>query len=78
MDLNKEEGFHGVYVNGKPVPVYEVIEGKDRIVESLRRMAIEAQEVLIATDPDTEGEKIAWDLSELLKPYNPNIKRMES
>ncbi len=77
LDLNKEEGFHGVYVNGKPVPVYEVIEGKDRIVESLRRMALEAQEVLIATDPDTEGEKIAWDLSELLKPYNPNIKRME-
>ena len=77
LDLNKEEGFHGGYVNGKPVPVYEVIEGKDRIVESLRRMALEAQEVLIATDPDTEGEKIAWDLSELLKPYNPNIKRME-
>ncbi|MFN3599683.1 MAG: reverse gyrase, partial [Aquificaceae bacterium] len=77
LDLNKEEGFHGVYVNGKPVPLYEVIEGKERIIEGLRRMALEAQEILIATDPDTEGEKIGWDLAELIKPYNPNIKRME-
>ncbi|MFN7065577.1 MAG: reverse gyrase [Aquificaceae bacterium] len=77
LDLSKEEGFHGVYVDGKPVPVYEVVEGKERIVESLRRMALEAQEVLIATDPDTEGEKIGWDLAELLKPFNSNIKRME-
>ncbi|MFN3870170.1 MAG: reverse gyrase [Aquificaceae bacterium] len=77
LDLNKEEGFHGVHVNGKPVPVYEVIEGKERIIEGLRRMALEAQEILIATDPDTEGEKIGWDLAELIKPYNPNIRRME-
>ncbi|MCS7171362.1 MAG: reverse gyrase [Aquificaceae bacterium] len=77
LDLNKEEGFHGVHINGKPVPVYEVIEGKERIVESLRRMALEAQEVLIATDPDTEGEKIGWDVAELLRAYNPNIRRME-
>ncbi len=77
LDLNKEEGFHGVYMNGKPVPVYEVIEGKERIIESLRRMAMEAQEVLIATDPDTEGEKIGWDIAQMLKVYNSNIRRME-
>ncbi len=77
LDLNKEEGFHGVYVNGKPVPVYEVIEEKERIVKSLRRMAMEASEVLIATDPDTEGEKIGWDVAQMLKAHNPNIKRME-
>ncbi len=77
LDLNKEEGFHGVYVNGKPVPVYETIEGKEGIIQSLRKMALEAQEVLIATDPDTEGEKIGWDIRELIKPFNKNIKRME-
>ncbi len=77
LDLNKEEGFHGVYMDGKPVPVYEAIEGKERIIESLRRMAMEAQEVLIATDPDTEGEKIGWDIALLLKAYNSNIRRME-
>ncbi|MEN3027701.1 MAG: reverse gyrase [Aquificaceae bacterium] len=77
LDLNREEGFHGVHVNCEPVPVYQVIEGKERVVESLRRMALEAQEVLIATDPDTEGEKIGWDVAELLRAYNPNIRRME-
>ncbi|QID34154.1 reverse gyrase [Pampinifervens florentissimum] len=77
LDLNKEEGFHGVYMNGKPVPVYETIEGKERILQSLRRMAIEAQEILIATDPDTEGEKIGWDVAQVLRAHNPNIKRME-
>ncbi len=77
LDLNKEEGFHGVYMDGKPVPVYEAIEGKERIIESLRRMAMEAQEVLIATDPDTEGEKIGWDIALLLRAYNSNIRRME-
>jgi len=77
LDLGKEEGFHGVFVDGKLEPVYEPIEGKVGIIESLRRMSLEAQEVLIATDPDTEGEKIGWDVKELLKPFNPNIKRME-
>ncbi|MEO0240259.1 MAG: reverse gyrase [candidate division WOR-3 bacterium] len=77
LDLNKEEGFYGVYVTQKPVPVYEVIEGKNKIVQSIRRMAMEAQEILIATDPDTEGEKIGWDIAELLRAYNPNISRME-
>ncbi|MCS6998276.1 MAG: reverse gyrase [Aquificaceae bacterium] len=77
LDLNREEGFHGVHVNCEPLPVYEVIEGKEKLIESLRRMALEAQEVLIATDPDTEGEKIGWDVAELLRAYNPNIRRME-
>jgi len=40
-------------------------------------MSLEAMQVLIATDPDTEGEKIGWDLMELLKPYVKDIKRME-
>ena len=77
LDLNKEEGFHGVVVDSKPLPIYEPIEGKEGVINSLRRMALEAEEVLIATDPDTEGEKIGWDIRELLKPYNSNIKRME-
>lgn len=77
LDLNKEEGFHGVHIDKKIVPVYESIEGKEGIIKSLRRMALEVQEVLIATDPDTEGEKIGWDIKELLKPYVKDIKRME-
>ncbi|SHK19422.1 reverse gyrase [Thermocrinis minervae] len=77
-DLNKERDFHGVYVSEDSiVPYYEVIEGKEGIVESLRLMAMECSEVLVATDPDTEGEKIGWDIRLILRPYVKNIKRME-
>lgn len=46
-------------------------------INSLRTMASEIENVLIGTDPDTEGEKIAWDIYNLLKPYSKEIKRAE-
>ncbi len=46
-------------------------------VEAMRDIAQEVDEVLIATDPDTEGEKIAWDIRNVLSPYAPVIKRVE-
>ena len=45
------------------------------IIGTLRKLAVEVDEVVIATDPDREGEKIAWDIYLALRPYNPNIKR---
>jgi reverse gyrase len=78
LDLTtKEKGYYGVLIDGNIIPIYEPIPGKERIIESLKRMAQESFEVLIATDPDTEGEKIGWDLKELLRPFVSNIKRME-
>jgi reverse gyrase len=50
------------------------IDAKPRI-EALRKVASLVDEVIIATDPDSEGEKIAYDLYLLLKPLNKNIKR---
>jgi len=47
------------------------------IIEDLRRVAWEVDVVLVGTDPDTEGEKIGWDLALLLKPFNKNIYRLE-
>lgn len=47
------------------------------IIEDLRRIAWEVDMVLVGTDPDTEGEKIGWDLALLLKPFNKNIYRLE-
>jgi len=47
------------------------------VVEALKRVANEVDLVLLATDPDTEGEKIAWDLYVLLKPYTSTVKRIE-
>jgi len=49
-------------------------DSKPRI-EALRKVASLVDEVIIATDPDSEGEKIAFDLYLLLKPFNKNIKR---
>ncbi|MEM2244937.1 MAG: reverse gyrase [Thermofilum sp.] len=50
---------------------------KAEIVSFLRSLAAEVDEVLIATDPDTEGEKIAWDIAVTLSPYARSIKRIE-
>ena len=47
------------------------------VVHTLRALALEVQDVYIATDPDTEGEKIAFDLTRLLAPFHPGIRRME-
>ena len=46
-------------------------------VIAMREIAQEVDGILIATDPDTEGEKIAWDIRNVLAPYTPNIKRVE-
>ncbi|MCE4627715.1 MAG: reverse gyrase [Desulfurococcales archaeon] len=45
------------------------------VIGMLRKLAVEVDEVVIATDPDREGEKIAWDIYLALRPYNPNIRR---
>ncbi|ARM75802.1 reverse gyrase [Acidianus manzaensis] len=53
------------------------IKDKANVIESLKQVALEADEILIGTDPDVEGEKIAWDLYFTLRPFNANIKRAE-
>jgi reverse gyrase len=51
------------------------VDAKPRI-EVLRKLASLVDEVIIGTDPDSEGEKIAYDLYLLLRPLNKNIKRV--
>lgn len=46
------------------------------VVEALRKLASQVDEILVGTDPDAEGEKIAWDITLLLKPLNENIYRV--
>jgi Reverse gyrase len=77
LDLVTEGGFHGVLVDGYVSPIYQTIEGKEDVINSLRRLALESQEVFIATDPDAEGEKIGWDIANLLRPFVKGIRRME-
>jgi len=48
------------------VPHYEISKGKEKVVSDIKSLAKKADEVLLATDPDREGEAIAWHLSELI------------
>ncbi|WP_457567780.1 reverse gyrase [Desulfurobacterium sp.] len=57
---------------GKPMEI-----DKAEIVEALRSLAIEVDDIFVASDPDTEGEKIGWDIALSLKPYKGEIKRAE-
>lgn len=52
-------------------PVYEVSEGKEKVIRELKKESKEAGETLLATDPDREGEAIAWHIQEVLKLKNP-------
>ena len=49
------------------VPHYEISKGKEKVVDELQQLAEKAKEILLATDPDREGEAISWHLAELLK-----------
>ena len=65
----------GVDIENGFAPRYLTIKGKGDVIKDLRAAAKTASEVFLATDPDREGEAIAWHLAELLKLENP--KRIE-
>lgn len=58
-------------------PEYITIRGKAKVLNELRRKAKSVDTVLLATDPDREGEAISWHLERELSKKNPNIKRIE-
>lgn len=47
-------------------PTYIVSPGKEKVVADIKKRAKKADEIILATDPDREGEAIAWHLKELL------------
>jgi DNA topoisomerase I len=49
-------------------PTYEVLAGKEKTINELKRAAKTADAVYLAADPDREGEAISWHLRETLKP----------
>ncbi len=56
--------------------VYEIDADKKKVVAELRKAAKEADEIYLATDPDREGEAIAWHLCEVLKIDPKTTKRV--
>ncbi len=65
----------GVNVESDFDPLYVVPKDKKKIVKELKSALAEADELLLATDEDREGESISWHLLQLLKPKVPT-KRM--
>ncbi|MHB8461867.1 MAG: type I DNA topoisomerase [Vulcanimicrobiaceae bacterium] len=65
----------GVDVDNGFTPRYLTIKGKGDLIKELRSAVKAADDVFLATDPDREGEAIAWHLAELLKLPDP--KRIE-
>ena len=56
----------GVDIEGGFEPQYIPVKGKEDVIKDLRERAEKASMVYLATDPDREGEAIAWHLKELL------------
>jgi len=55
---------------------YEILPGKEKVVEELRRLAKEADTIYLATDLDREGEAIAWHLRESIGGDDSRYKRV--
>jgi DNA topoisomerase-1 len=66
----------GVRVKEGFEPEYKVIAGKEKVVQELNSAAKKAAKVFLATDPDREGEAIAWHLSEELRKPKKDIFRV--
>lgn len=65
----------GVNVENKFAPLYVVSPAKKKVVKELQELLANAEELIIATDEDREGESIGWHLVDLLQPKVP-VKRM--
>lgn len=53
------------------VPHYVDVAGKQKVLSELESLATDAKEVILATDPDREGEAIAWHLAQVLELKAP-------
>jgi len=66
----------GVDIEHDFKPEYEIIPERKRTVAELQKSAKQSEAVLLAADPDREGEAICWHLSTLLGDFNKNIYRV--
>jgi DNA topoisomerase I len=67
----KPWGRLGVDTEGDFTPYYVVPDDKKKYIQLLKAAVKDASEVILATDPDREGESISWHLKQVLKPKVP-------
>ena len=73
----KGKGGLGIDVDHNFAPVYIINKDKRKVVYELQTLANQADEVILATDPDREGEAIAWHLAKVLGLDINTNKRLE-
>ena len=66
----------GFDVNNNFEPKFEIIPGKQQVVKRLNELAKKADKVYLASDPDREGEAIAWHVRQILKVPDEKICRI--
>lgn len=71
MGIEVKKGKPGLHF----VPSYELSEGKEQTAKKLVAAAVKADRVILASDPDREGEAIAWHTQELLTEGKKGIKK---
>ncbi len=71
------KGGLGIDINDNFKPTYSINKDKVSVVKQLKAKAKKADEVILATDPDREGEAIAWHLAEVLNLPIETTKRLE-
>jgi len=64
----------GVDVENGFTPKYKIIKGKEKVVKEIKKNAKDADEIYLGTDPDREGEAIAYHIAQEIK--NDNVKRV--
>ena len=66
----------GVDIDNGFKPNYEIIKGKKKLVTELKKMCKESEKVYLASDPDREGEAIAFHLKDTLKLKDKDYDRV--
>ncbi|MBI5967450.1 MAG: type I DNA topoisomerase [Deltaproteobacteria bacterium] len=66
----------GVDIQNGFTPEYQVIKGKIKVLREIKRAAEGAKSIFLATDPDREGEAIAWHIAEEINQPPTKIHRV--
>ncbi|MDR3568421.1 MAG: type I DNA topoisomerase [Syntrophobacteraceae bacterium] len=66
----------GVALDGEFKPQYEVLRGKKKIIDDLKKAASKADTIYLGPDPDREGEAIAWHILEEIGATEKPVKRV--
>ena len=66
----------GIDIEGGFKPRYVTIRGKGKILDGLRKAAQAADTTYLATDPDREGEAIAWHVAQAISRKDDSVKRI--